>query len=421
MFLKSSFAEEIISVLEDAQDVGLNHVVFAVGLSVELKPQHIAFFSDKDKALKYWKSKEPYYQTSGLGQDPEIWHRPIDLLKAELIDVNHLKTQEFMNRNNWENMENEMKQLRFNPQTIEQVRQKMEKGITDFTAHDQVKGTKGAVDVTAHFRQSAQSDNFYLNKFEVALNTGKPLEEGHKYFVITPNEQQPGKNMAKPFVNVTEAISFFKDQKGESKLAEGKDAGHTRELATMKEGKVDYVEKDFARTFRTPAQTQTFFVDRGKGFTVEQAANLIQGRAVYRDDLLNMGGSPYAAWVKLDFDSPKDRYQNYTTNQYHVPSYGFDVKEQLAKFNIKELDNPEKAEKLTKSIENGNRPQVTLIRDGQETGLFIEAAPRYRQLNFFQENGKPEKREQFLKEPAQDQKIALNKSQGKEQGQGMAV
>jgi len=326
-----------------------------------------------------------------------------------------------MNRNNLENIQNEMKELRFSPQTIEQVQQKMEKGMTDFTVHDQLKGSKAAVDVTAHFRQSGQSDNYYLNKFDVALNTGKPLEEGHKYFVITPNEQQPGKNIAKSFVNVTEAINFFKEQKGESKLAQGKDAGHTQELATMIAGKVDYVEKDFARTFRTPAQTQTFFVDRGKGFTVEQASNLIQGRSVFRDDLLNLAGNPYAAWVKLDFDSPKDRYQNYTTNQYHVPTYGFSAKETLDKFNIKEMESPEKAEKLIKSIENGNRPLVTAVKDGQETKLFMEASPRYRQLNFFQENGKPEKREQFLKEPALDQKIDLNKSPGKEQSQGISV
>ena len=326
-----------------------------------------------------------------------------------------------MNRNNWENIQDEMKQLRFSPQAIEEVREKMEKGITDFTAHDQIKGTKGVVDVTAHFRQSGQSENYYMNKFTVALNTGKPSEEGQKYLVISPNEQQPGKNISKSFVNVSEAISFFKEQKGDSKLAAGKDAAHTRELATMKAGKIDYVEKDFARTFRTPAQTQTFFVERGRGFTVEQAANLIQGRSVFRDDLLNLGGQPYAAWVKLDFDSPKDKYQNYTTNQYHVPSYGFSTKEALEKFNIKELADATKAEKLMKSIENGNRPLITTVKDGQDIKLFMEASPRYRQLNFFQENGKPEKREQFLKEPQLDQKIALGKGQGKEQEQGMAV
>ena len=132
--------------------------------------------------------------------------------------------------------------------------------------------------------------------------------------------------------------------------------------ATVTAGKVDYVEKDFQRTFRTPAQTQTFFVERGRGFTVDQAANLIQGRSVYRDDLLNLGGQPYAAWIKLNMDSPKDRYQNYQTNQYHVPSYGFTTKEALEKYQIKELGDPKKLETLMTSIENGNRPLVTTVK-----------------------------------------------------------
>jgi hypothetical protein len=55
---------------------------------------------------------------------------------------------------------------------------------------------------------------------------------------------------------------------------------------------------------------------------------------------LNLGGQEYKAWIKLDMDSPKDRYQNYQTNQYHVPTYGFDLEKVLDKFHVKELDDP---------------------------------------------------------------------------------
>jgi hypothetical protein len=297
----------------------------------------------------------------------------------------------------------------------------MGKGLSDFTVNDKVLGNKGQVDVTGHLRLSGQSDNYYFNKFVVALNTGKGLEEGQKYMVITPNEKEAGKNLVKSFENITEAIGFFKEQKGNSELAVGKDAAHKVELAKMENGKINYVEKDFQRTFRTPAQTQTFFVERGKGFTVEQAANMIQGRAVFRDDLLNLAGQPYAAWVKLDFDSPKDRYQNYTTNQYHVPTYGFTIKEALDKYQLKEMEDPKKAESLIKSFENGNRLPMTTVKDGQDVKLFVEAAPRYRQINFFQENGKPEKREQFLKEPNLDNTLQLNKAKGQEKNQEQGI
>jgi len=191
----------------------------------------------------------------------------------------------------------------------------------------------------------------------------------------------------------------------------------------MEANNVNYVEKDFARTYKNPGISQTFFVERGRGFTAEQAVNLIQGRAIYRDDLMKLGGEPYKAWVKLDMDSQKDRYHNFQTLQYHVPTYGFDLEKTLDKFNIKELNDEKKREQLIKSVEQGNRPMVTLVKDGQESKLFMEVQPRYSQANFFREDGKPEKREQFLKEPLHEQKLELNKGKGqaKEQEQGMAV
>lgn len=422
MRLETKHAEKIISLLEDAQDVGLPHVVFELRpQDIELQPHQLSLFEKLGEALEYLDNAAGNNYLPGDADYP-IYYRHVDQLLEDIKQANSLTINKIdMNRNNLENIQNEMKDLRFSKKAIDEAQQKMEKGLPEFTVAEQIKGNKGQVDVTAHFRQSGQSDNYYLNKFAVALNTGKALEEGHKYFIITRNEKEPGKNLTKSFENVSDAISFFKDQKGDSRLAAGKDAGHATELASMKAGKVDYVEKDFQRTFRTPAQTQTFFVERGRGFTVDQAANLIQGRSVYRDDLLNLGGQPYAAWIKLDMDSPKDRYQNYQTNQYHVPSYGFTTKEALEKYHIKELADPKKLEPLMASIENGNRPLVTAVKDGEEIKLHIEAAPRYRQINFFQENGKPEKREQFLKEPKLDQTLQLNKGKEKEQEQGMAV
>lgn len=422
MNLETKHAVAIVSLLEDAQDVGMSYVVFEMRpMEQGLQPNDLNFFDNLVTALDYWEDRSgPRYVASN--ENP-VYYRSVEQLLEEVKQINSLTKTEDMNRNNLQNIQDEMKKLGFSKKAIEEVQQKMEQGKPEFMLHEQIRGNKGLVDVTAHFRQSGQSDNYYLNKFEAALNTGKALEEGHRYFVISPHPEIQGKNIHKGFDNVSEAITFFKEQKGDSKLAAGKDAAHATELAAMKAGKVDYVEKDFQKTFRTPAQTQTFFVDRGKGFTVEQAANLIQGRAVFRDDLLNLGGDTYAAWVKLDFDSPKDRYQNYTTNQYHVPSYNFDIKEQLGRYNIKEMADEKKAERLIRDFENGNRPLITTEKNGEEMKLYMEAAPRFRQMNFFREDRKPENREQFLKEPKLDQgmKVGKGKGQQKEQEQGIAV
>jgi hypothetical protein len=366
-----------------------------------------------------------------LGQQRDIWQQfdglptietVVNALSGRVQEVNtihQLNNQNLttMNLNNLERLQEELKTLGFSKQTSEAMQQQMEKGVSDFRLHEKVMGDKGQVDLTLYFKQSSQSEHYYFNKFEAALNTGKPLDEGQKYMVITPNEKEPGKNLVKPFENVTEAVEFFKEQKGNNVLAAGKDAANKVELAKMEKGKVNYIAKDFQRTYNTPAVTQTFFVQNGKGFTAEQSANLIQNRAVFRDDLLKTSGDPYSAWVKLDRDKPKDQYQNFQLVQWSVPNYGFILKDTLEKFNIKELNEPAKSEAMIRSLENGNRPLVTVMKDGQETKLYLETAPRYSQLNFFREDGKTELREQFLKEPAIGQKVELAKGAGKEKDQ----
>lgn len=321
-----------------------------------------------------------------------------------------------MNLNNLQNLKDELKELRFDKKLAEEMEKNMQKDLPEFQLRQQQPADKGQIDFLLHFKKSGQSEFYYFNKFDVSLNHAKPLAEGQKYLVISPGEQ--GKPVFRKFDSPNEAITYFKEQKGNSELAMGKDPGNKTSLATMEKDKINFVSKDFQKTFYTPAVLQTVYVEKGNGFTAEQAANLIQGRSVYRDNLLKLGGETYKAWIALDFDKPKDRHQNYVTRQFHDPSYGFDLKKTLDKFNIKELEDPKAEAKLEETLKNGNRPLITTPKDGQEVKLRIEAVPRYSQINFYAENGKPEKREQFLKEPKIEQ--ALNSGKGKSKDKELA-
>src|SRR5258708_25735719 len=117
---------------------------------------------------------------------------------------------------------------------------------------------------------------------------GRVLEQGKQYTVLSPGKKE-NESLRKSFDDPHQAIDFFKGQKGNSELAlvKGKDYEHKITLATMENDKVNYVVKDFQRTYNNPAVTQAFYVENGRGFTAQQAANLIEGRAVYRDDLAN--------------------------------------------------------------------------------------------------------------------------------------
>jgi len=326
-----------------------------------------------------------------------------------------------MNLNNLEDLKDEMKTLGFKDKLITQMEENMKKDMPDFKLHDTINATKGRVDLTLHFKQSGQSEFYYLNKFEAAQNKGKALEEGQKYFVILPPKD--GKPHFQPLEHTAEAIELFKSQKGDSALSVGKKFDDSLKLASMENGKVNYVAKDFQSTYYSQNLPQTFWVDHGKGFTAEQAVNLVQGRAVYRDDLLSREGVPYKAWMQLDTDKARDRHNNLSFKQFNDPSYGFDLTKVLESFKIKETEDPAKMEKLDASLRNGNRPVVTVEKDGQPIKLHIEAAVRYGKLNFFDESGKPEKREAFLKEPAVSHSMFNGKAneQQQQQTQGMRI
>ncbi|WP_419699055.1 hypothetical protein [Mucilaginibacter sp. NFX135] len=410
--------------LEEAQDVGFNYVVWSEGTMPgwPVIPSDLSFFDTYGAAQEHWQDLTIFDDTPVWEEAPVYYFRSVEVMLEDIKKANGLTKEQDMNYNNLENLKDELSKLGFGKKVAEDMQKQMEKGAGSFELHDRVMGSKGQVDLTLHFRQSGQSENYYLNKYDVRLLNGKPLAEGEKYLVIRPNEKEPGKNDVKSFDQVEQAISFFKVQHGDALLAAGKDAGHKTDLARMEQGNVNYLEKDFARTYKNPGIGQTFFVERGKGFTAEQAVNLIQGRAVFRDDLIKLGGEPYAAWNKLDMDNQKDRYHNFQMLQYHVPTYGFILKDTLDKFQIKEMGDEQKAGKLMRELEKGNRPLVTVLKGDHEQKLFMETSPRYGQLNFFREDGRPEKREQFLKpEHQQEIKLGKEKGQAKEQEQGLTV
>ncbi|MBN8651426.1 MAG: hypothetical protein J0L67_08355 [Cytophagales bacterium] len=151
----------------------------------------------------------------------------------------------------------------------------------------------------------------------------------------------------------------------------------------------------------TKDKTQTFYITKNKGITAKEAYNLLSGRSVNKD-LTTKEGQPFNAWVKLDLEGEKDKNNNFKVDQYHQ-GYGFDLEKALAKFQIKEMGNDEAKERMVRSLEKGNTTQVRMIKDGQEQKMHIEANPKFKSLDVYDQNLK----KQFQK----------NEKEGKETGQ----
>jgi len=154
---------------------------------------------------------------------------------------------------------------------------------------------------------------------------------------------------------------------------------------------------------------QTFYTD--DHFSLKEGYNLLVGRAVLKEKE-NKEGQKYTAWFQLDVKE-SDKNGNFKLHPYHS-NYGYDLSKQLEKHSIKELNDPTQREHLMKAVERGNRQQVTLIDNGQEKKIFLEAAPQFKSLNFYDAGGNRLKAEQHLSDSCPH--CALIKYRGEAQG-----
>lgn len=159
---------------------------------------------------------------------------------------------------------------------------------------------------------------------------------------------------------------------------------------------------------------QTFFMGHENNFTLKEAFNLMNGRAVHKEleKLEKVGegenaryqgtGEKYKTWAILDFKET-EKNGNFKTKYYHE-NYGFDLEDTLSKLKIKDLDDPEAKESLIKSLEKGNRQAVTFLQDGEEKKGFIQANPRFFSIKQFDEKNieiKPAKKQSETKSQSQ--------------------
>ena len=125
---------------------------------------------------------------------------------------------------------------------------------------------------------------------------------------------------------------------------------------------------------------QSFRVGRDFSVTLKEAYNLMKRRAIHKE-ITPREGEKYKAWIQLNFDETDD-YGNYKFRIFHQ-NYGFDLRETLAGYPIRELENVESAQSLVRSLERGNMQSVTLMVEGKEEKMFIEASPQYKSLNLY--------------------------------------
>lgn len=126
---------------------------------------------------------------------------------------------------------------------------------------------------------------------------------------------------------------------------------------------------------------QTFYIrSKEDNVTFKEAYNLLSGRSAHKT-LTNKAGEKAEGWMQLNF-TEQDRQGNYKV-QFYYPAYGYDLPKLIDRLPIREVQEPEQRSMLLQSLERGNRQAVTAVQDGKDVRFYIEAAPQFKQLNWY--------------------------------------
>ncbi len=219
--------------------------------------------------------------------------------------------------------EGQLKRTGFAEAFTPELKAQMEQGVAVIQHNFKKEYDADKVEATLHLKKSATSDYYFLNKFDLVVQTQNQADAVKQTFYLT------------------------------------------RKAGAVEEG--------------TEAKQK-----HDNKYTLKEGYNLLAGRPVYKD-LVSNEGQEYQAWIKLNFKNKLDN-GNYEMKQY-TSNYGFELQNVLSKYPIKELATEQYKKSLIESLNRGNLQKVTFVDgNGKEEKLFISPAVTLGSLNVYDLN-----------------------------------
>ncbi|MBD1362951.1 hypothetical protein IDJ77_03935 [Mucilaginibacter sp. ZT4R22] len=180
-----------------------------------------------------------------------------------------------------------------------------------------------------------------------------------------------------------------------------------------------YFFNKYDASLRDKEMQQTFYINKGGAITAKEAYNLMEGRAVHKQ-LENSEGEKYNAWIVIDKENKTDN-GNFKLRPF-TEGWNYKPERAIDKMDIVGINDEGAREKLMKSLEKGNRHQVTALKDGKEVKLYIEANPAEHRVNLTNYKGEAQqlehyKKPEFKNENKKDQKQAQSTEDAPEKKQ----
>jgi hypothetical protein len=173
-----------------------------------------------------------------------------------------------------------------------------------------------------------------------------------------------------------------------------------------------YFFNKYDASLKDKEMQQTFYINKGSGITAKEAYNLMEGRAVHKQ-LENLEGEKYNAWIVIDKENKTDN-GNFKLRPF-TDGWNYKPERAIDKLAIVGINEEGAREKLMKSLEKGNRHQVTAMKDGKEVKLYLEANPAEHRVNLTNWKGEAQQLEHYKKpELKNDNKKDQKQAQGQE-------
>jgi hypothetical protein len=293
------------------------------------------------------------------------------------------------------------------------------------------------------FNFELPEDEIYFSKLEKIVNGLKKLsslsEDGSKAALILMKHHWKGHPMEAQIKNINdikittmnaENFEYLKEQLKYHGFGESLNESLAAQLSKGEEKfsllhQIKYEEQtltallDFKRSgervyfnryhARIPDEAvnrgQSFYINNGRGVTLKEAFNLLEGRAVYKE-LTNKQDEKYKAWIQLDMNT-EDRNKHKV--RHFTEAYGFEPVKHLQDLQLS-ANSLRTFEQIQHSLEKGNRQAVECETNGKKIIIYAEATPQYKTVRLFDKDDIELTKEQKsnLLKPENELKVAQN-------------
>jgi hypothetical protein len=126
--------------------------------------------------------------------------------------------------------------------------------------------------------------------------------------------------------------------------------------------------------------TQNFPLYKQRGYSAEEAYNMLSGRAVYKT--FSKDGERIGRWSRLDFTTQNEK-GNFSIKSYYDNNSNFNLVKELGKLPLLLATPQEDKESLIRGLQKGNLEPVIVKQQGQRERMYIEATPQLQKVTMY--------------------------------------